>query len=82
MAELHKHKIIFKGTIEISQGDIKERVPIKIVSSNEDGNFIQSVQFFQPNSRGLEPKKFKNRLIYYAKSMGQYLTNLMNGDDV
>jgi hypothetical protein len=82
MAELHKHKIIFKGTIEISQGDIKERVPIKIVSSNEDDNFIQSVQFFQPNSRGLEPKKFKNRLIYYAKSMGQHLTNLINGGDV
>jgi len=80
MADPYKYKITLKGTIEISQGDIKERVPIKIVSSNEDDNFIQSVQFFQPTTRGYEPNKFKHRLKFYAKSICEYLTNLKSGE--
>jgi len=79
MTNTDQYRIIFKGTIEISQGDIKERAPIKIISSNEEDNFIQSVQFFRPNNLDCKPKKFKNRLKFYAISICEYLTNLKSG---
>lgn len=80
MTNTDQYRIIFKGTIEISQGDIKERLPIKIVSSNEEDNFIQSVQFFRSNSLDCKPKKFKHRLKFYAKSICDYLNNLNSGE--
>jgi coenzyme F420-reducing hydrogenase delta subunit len=78
---MNKQKITLKGTIEISQGLNKERVPIKIISSNEDDNFIQSVQFFQPATPSMEPRKFKNRLRYIAKTISENLTNINGGND-
>ena len=80
MTNTDQCKIIFKGTIEISQVDIKERLPIKIVSSSEEDNFIQSVQFFRSHNLDCRPKKFKHRLKFYAKSICEYLNNLNSGE--
>lgn len=80
MKHKYKHKITIKGTIEIEENGHKERVPIKIVSSNEDNSFIQSVQFFSPCAMDLKPNKFKDRLKYFAKSIGQFITDKTNGD--
>ena len=80
MTNTDQCKIIFKGTIEISQGDIKERLPIKIVSSSEEDNFIQSVQFFRSHNLDCRPKKFKHRLKFVAKSICEYLNNLNSGE--
>ena len=80
MTNTDQCKIIFKGTIEISQGDTKERLPIKIVSSSEEDNFIQSVQFFRSHNLDCRPKKFKHRLKFYAKSICEYLNNLNSGE--
>jgi len=71
-------KIILKGTLEINHKNENERIPLRIISSNESDDITNSIQFFKPQTQDMIPNKHKLKFKGIAKDISSKLEEYAN----